>query len=179
MEALEAIFTRRSIRKYKSEPVTKEEVETLLRAAMAAPSSRNKQPWRFIVIDDRNILDSIPRFHEYAKMLHEAQVAILVCGDRSVQPLDGYLALDCAAATQNILLAAHAMGLGAVWVASYPREERMKGFAEVCGLPEHIVPIALVSIGRPAETKPPSSRFDPAKVHHNRFGIPYAFEKQA
>lgn len=169
MDAIQAIMTRRSIRKYTGEPVSDEEIEVLLRAAMAAPSSRNRQPWRFVVIRDRNILDRVRDFHEYAGMLRRAPVAILVCGDKTAQENEGYLALDCAASTQNILLAAHALGLGAVWVAAYPRKHRMEGFARLCNLPAHFLPMALVSIGRPAESKAPANRYAPDKVRHDRW----------
>jgi nitroreductase len=169
MEALEAILTRRSIRKYRDRPVDNDTVRKLLEAAMAAPSSMNIQPWRFVVIDDRAILDRIPQLHPHAKMLKEAPLAILVCADIKVQNMEGYWAQDCSAATENILLSAHALGLGAVWLGVFPRKERMDAVAGLIGLPEDIKPVSLVSIGWPAEEKPASNRFEASFIHHNKW----------
>jgi nitroreductase len=169
MEALEAILTRRSIRKYKSQSVPKEVTNKLLEAAMAAPSSMNLQPWRFVVIDDRAILDRIPELHPHARMLKEAPLAVLVCADTKAQNMEGYWAQDCSAATENLLLAAHALGLGAVWLGVFPKKERMDAVAGLIGLPEDIKPVTLISIGWPAEEKPALERFDPSLVHRNRW----------
>jgi len=169
MDALEAILTRRSIRKYQVKLVDDDTVRKLLEAAMAAPSSMNLQPWRFIVIDDRAILDKIPELHPHAKMLKEAPLAVLVCSDSKVQNIEGYWAQDCSAATENILLAAHALGLGAVWLGVFPRKERMDAVAGLLGLPEEIKPVSLISIGHPAEDKPASNRFNTSFVHRNKW----------
>lgn len=169
MDAMEAILGRRSIRQYTESPVSDETVETILRAAMAAPSANDKQPWRFIIINKREILDAIPAFHQYAAMLKQAPLAILICGDKSAVSHTGYLYLDCSAATQNMLLAIHALGLGAVWLGIYPREQRMAGIRDLLGLPDHLEPVALVSIGYPAEHKPPSRRFDKEKIRYNHW----------
>ncbi len=165
MDAMKVILSRRSIRKYTAQPVADEVVTDLLRAGMSAPSSNNGQPWQFVVINDRHMLDYVPRFHPYSQMLTQAPVAILVCGDGQV----GSWVQDCSAATENILLAAHAQGLGAVWLGVYPVEERIAGIRKLVGLPEHIMPLALISIGYPAETKPPADRYDTAKVHYNQW----------
>jgi len=170
---MEAILTRRSIRKYQDRLVDDDTVGKLLEAAMAAPSSMNLQPWRFVVIDKRTILDKIPDLHPHAKMLKEAPLAVLVCADIKVQNMEGYWAQDCSAATENILLAAHAHGLGAVWLGVFPRKERMDAVAGLLGLPEEIKPVSLVSIGHPAEEKPSSNRFNASFVHHNRWGKVY------
>jgi len=167
MDALEAILSRRSIRRYTDQPVSGEQVEELLKAGMSAPSAGNQQPWQFIVITDRKLLAEIPRFHPYASMLPHAKVAILVCGDLQAESFKGYWVQDCSAATENILIAAHARGLGAVWLGIYPREERVKALQKLLNLPEHIVPLSLISIGYPAEKKPPADRFDPSRIHHN------------
>lgn len=166
---LDAIFSRRSIRRYTSEPVPEEIVTKLLHAAMCAPSARNERPWHFVVMTDREILDEIPKFHPYSQMVKEASVAILVCGDLELEKSSGYLAQDCAAATQNILLEAHFLGLGSVWCGVYPREERMDGFRRLLQLPDHIVPFALVPVGYPAEERPQVERFDPTRIHKNRW----------
>jgi len=165
MEAMEAILSRRSIRKYTENIVPQELVTELLKSAMSAPSATNRQPWHFVVICDRNILDKIPEFHPYADALFLAPIAIAVCGDSSLQ--SAFWIQDCAAASENILLAAHATGLGAVWLSIYPREERVQGLRNLLGLPENIIPLSLISIGYPAERKSPVNRFNPDKIHYN------------
>ena len=167
METYEAILTRRSIREYTGQKVSDELIEKLIKAAMYAPSARNYQPWHFIVITDREILNKIPGVHPYADMLNNAPLAILICGDTHLEKSEGYIAIDCAAATQNLLLAAHSSGLGAVWLGVYPREERMKGLIELFELPDNIVPVSLVSIGYPAEEKIAENRFHTNRIHRN------------
>jgi nitroreductase len=169
MDALEAIYSRHSIRKYSTHPVTEEAVQEILKAAMAAPSAGNEQPWHFVVVTDRGLLDGISGFHEYASMLKQAPLAILVCGDLSLEKHKGYWVQDCAAATQNLLLAAHAKGLGAVWLGIHPVEKRILGAQKLFGLPKSVIPLAVVAIGYPAEKREPVSRFDPARIHHNKW----------
>lgn len=167
---MDAILSRRSIRKYTSEKIPDHLVKELLEAAMSAPSAGNQQPWYFIVIDERSILDQIPKFHPYSNMLKEAPLAILVCGDQSLEKYKGYWVQDCSAATQNILIAAQAKGLGAVWLGIYPTEDRMAGTRELLGIPESITPFAMVSLGYPAEQKPPANRYNPLRISYNRWG---------
>ncbi len=167
METLQTILTRRSIRKYKTEPLPDEHVERILEAAMYAPSARNTQAWQFVVIDDREMLDRIPAAHPYAAMVREAPLVIAVCGDRRLEAADGYLAENCSAATQNMLLAAHDMGYGSCWLGVYPREERITAVRELLELPSYILPISLVVMGTPAEIKSTPKRFMPERVHHN------------
>ena len=168
MDAMEAIFTRRSIRKYTKQPVSDEVLKELLEAAMCAPSGGNQQPWCFVVIKDRKILNEIPKYHPYAQMLKEAPVAILVCCDSDLQ-LGEYGVQDCSAATQNILLAAHAKGLGAVWLGIYSVEPLVTATKKLLNLPEHIMPISLISIGYPAEQKPQPDRYRADRVHYNQW----------
>ncbi len=165
MDAIEAILSRRSIRKYTAEPVSDELVKQLLEAAMAAPSAGNQQPWQFVVIRDRQLLTQIPSIHPYSSMVPQASIAILVCGDRQLARMPEYWVQDCAAATQNLLLAAHAKGLGAVWLGVYPLEDRVAAFRRLLGLPESVTPMALISVGYPAEQKPRADRYDPVRVH--------------
>ncbi|MHA1243692.1 MAG: nitroreductase family protein [Candidatus Heimdallarchaeota archaeon] len=169
MEILEAIKTRRSIRKFTDKKVSKEDINTLLEAAMQAPSAGNQQPWEFIVIDDRKILDVIPDFHPYSKMLKESPIAILVCGKIDATKYCGYWVQDCSAATQNILLAAHGVGLGAVWLGIYPRQERVDGIKDLFGLPGDIYALSLIAIGHPNEKKEPKNRFNKDKIRYNKW----------
>ncbi len=169
MNAMDALLTRRSIRRYTEDPVPEPMMESLLRAAMSAPSAGNQQPWHFVIIADRAVLREVPSFHPHAKMVPEAPVAILVCGDLKREKHKGFWVQDCSAATQNILLAAHAQGLGAVWVGIFPLEDRVAAFRKLAGLPEHVVPLALVPVGFPAVRKPGEDRYDRLRVHENRW----------
>lgn len=168
MEAMDALYSRRSIRKYREETVPEESLREVLEAAMSAPSAGNQQPWHFIVINERKLLDRIPEFHPHSLMCREASLAILVCGDPSLEKHVGYWVQDCAAATENLLLAVHAAGLGGVWVGVYPREERVNGFRKLLNMPEHVIPFALIPIGYPAEQKPlRPDRYNQARIHTN------------
>ena len=169
MNTMDVILSRRSIRKYTDQQVSEEDINELPKAGMAAPSANNCQPWHFVVINDHQIMDRIPEFHPYSKMLKSASVAILICIDKNLENADGYGIQDCSAATQNILLAAHANGLGAVWLGIYPREVRIEGVKKLLGIPGGIMPLSLISIGYPSEEKPPANRFDEARVHYNKW----------
>ncbi len=166
MDTLECIATRRSIRRYTDRAVEPEKVEALLAAAMAAPSAGNQQPWRFLVTTDREMHERIAETSPYAKMLPEAPLAIVVCGDTADLRHPDMWQHDCAAATQNILLAAHALGLGAVWLGFYPHTERSEPLAALIDLPASVLPMAVVAIGYPAEHKDPAVRYDPDFIHH-------------
>ena len=169
MEALEAILSRRSIRKYTGKTVPENVVRELLEAAMSAPSAGNQQPWQFIVINDRRTLDEIPKFHPFSQPLKEAPLAIVICGDLQRENFKGFWVQDCSAATENLLVAARARGLGTVWLGVYPMEDRIKGMRKLLGLPETLVPLAVIPVGYPAEEKPRASRYDAARVHYNRW----------
>lgn len=164
---MDNILTRRSIRKYKDKPVSDEQITSILRAAMASPSAGNMQPWEFLVIKDREILDKVPELHPYAKMILETPIAIVVCCDTSKKVREGFWIQDCSAASQNILLAAHALGLGAVWCGIYPNEERTKAFQELLEMPSDVYPINIIPIGYPAEEKEPSDRFNEERIHYD------------
>jgi nitroreductase len=169
MDTLEAIFTRRSVRDYTGDPVSEEDLLDLLRAGMQAPSARNEQPWHFVVIDDPELLHAIPVFHPYSKMLMQAPLAILVCSDRKLESKRASWLQDCSAATQNILLAAHAKGLGAVWLGIFPDSERVFGMQSLLNLPKEIRPVALIAVGYPATRPEPVDRFKPDRVHRNQW----------
>ena len=167
MDTLEAIHTRRSIREYQNKPIPEELVTEILKAAMMAPSARNQQPWEFVVITDEEVRRKIPSVCQFAQMVVDAPLAILVCGNLKIETAQGYWVIDCSAATQNMLLAAHALGLGAVWTGVYPREERMDGLTEILDLPEYILPHSLVVLGFPAQQPAQQDRFNPERIHHN------------
>ena len=169
MEAMEAILSRRSIRKYTDQPISDETIQELLAAAMSAPSAGNEQPWHFVVIKDRKILNEIPNLHPHSGMLKDAPVAIMVCGDLDLQKYEGYWVQDCSAATQNLLVAAQAKGLGGVWLGVYPIEDRVAGLRKMLGMPDNVVPFSLLSIGYPAEEKPPGDRYDASRVHSDQW----------
>jgi len=164
MELLDAIHTRRSIRKFLDKPVPEEMVETVLRAGMAAPSAGNQQPWHFLVITDKDRREAIPAFHPYSKMVVQSPVAILVCGETEGKKWPTFWDQDCSAATQNILLAARDLGLGTVWVGVYPEKDRMDGFRKLFGIPEHILPFALIPMGWPDGKFEPWDRFKPELI---------------
>ena len=165
MDTLEAILTRRSIRKFLPKAVSRAEIEELLQAAMAAPSAGNAQPWLFLVITDKAKLAQIPAIHPYAAMCPESAAGILVCSDPRIEKYAGFWPQDCSAATQNLLLAARARELGTVWCGIYPLEERMRAFRGVFGLPEAIMPFALVALGHADQPFGRRDRFDAARVH--------------
>lgn len=169
---LDNIHTRTSIRAYTSEKITDAEVETMLRAAMAAPTAGNRQPWRYIVIDDRATLDAFVDVARGMNMASKAPLAILVCGEPSASfPANAleYSTLDASAATENLLLAAHAMGLGAVWCSVYPVPERMTAVTEMMKLPDGIVPLNLIFVGHPAEDPAPKDKWKPEYIHRNQW----------
>jgi nitroreductase len=170
MEALEAIFTRRSIRQYTSQNVPNEFVQELLAAAMQAPSAGNQQPWHFILVTERKQLKALADVLPYGKMLKNAPLGVAVCADLELEKYPGYWVQDCSAATQNLLLAAHAQGLGAVWLGVYPIEERVAGVKQVLALPRQVVPLCVVSLGYPA-AKPKLSdrRYNETRLHHNHW----------
>ncbi len=167
MDAYQTLVTRRSIRKYLDKPVPSETLDKILEAAMQAPSAVNKQPWHFVVIDDRGLLGKVPDIHPNAGMASGAPCAILVCADSASAHGPGSIPQDCSAATQNLLLAAHALGLGAVWCGIYSRPEREEGFRSLLSLPEGIVPFSLVVLGFPDEQKESPRRFRADRVHRN------------
>lgn len=170
MDMLTALHTRRSIRKYTDEPVSREDIRVLLDAAMIAPSAGNSRPWQFVVIDDPQLLKKVPEINPYAAMAPKAPCAILVCGDTAVEKYKGFWVQDCSAAVQNLLLAATGIGLGTVWTGIHPLEDRVKGFRQLLKLPDHIVPLALVVLGHHEGDGDSKSRYEAEKVHYNAFG---------
>ncbi|MDD2365054.1 MAG: nitroreductase family protein [Desulfuromonadaceae bacterium] len=174
MDTVDAIISRRSVRLFLDRNVEYEKIETVLKAAMYAPSAVNEQPWHFLVINDRKLFPAIMKFHPYASMLKTAPLAILVCGDLEKEVAAGNWVLDCSCASQNILLAAHSIGLGAVWAGVYPEEERMNSFSSLFRLPENVIPFALIVIGYSATvfSKQPA-RFKAERISLNSWGTLY------
>ena len=171
--AINNIMTRTSIRQYTNEPVSQENVETLLRAGMAAPTAVNKQPWHFVVINSKEKLAELAGDNPRGGMLKKAALAIVVCGnmDKALPGQGrGFWVQDCSAATENILLAANAIGLGAVWTGLYPDENRAGTVAKVLKLPETFIPLCTIVIGHPAEQPTPKDKWKPENVSYNEFG---------
>lgn len=159
-----AILNRRSIRKYADEPVSDEQVRQLLLAGMAAPSALGTEPWLFVVIKDPDVLARVPEAHPYSKMVPKASAAIVVCHDERVEKGVDWYVQDCAAATENILIAASALGLGAVWLGVYPRQDRVDGLRELLGLEPHFMPFSLIPIGHLGEHKAAKDTFKDDKA---------------
>ena len=172
VNAIETIMTRTSIRSFTDRAVSADTVEMLLRAGMAAPTAVNLQPWHFVVVNDRAKIDELGGNGRQSQMWHESPLVIVVCGNME-KAMEGvgqaFWVQDCSAATENILLAAHALGLGAVWTGCYPIEERVANISQVLGLPEHIVPLCAIVMGYPNESPQPKDKWKPENVSYNGF----------
>lgn len=169
MNTMDTIFTRRSIRKYTDKDLNKEQIQALLKAGFQAPTASNLMPTHFVVIEDPKILEQISDANEYAHMVKNAKCAIVVCGDTKSQEVVGYLIADCSAATQNILLLAHSMGLGAVWCGLYPDEDYSIPLGKIINLPDHVLPVSIVAIGYPNRTKKVIDRYDALRIHNSNW----------
>ena len=171
-EIYDMIMSRTSVRSFLDQPIEPKKVDMLLHAGMAAPSACNKQPWHFAVIDDRKLLDLIPHFSPYANMVKEAPLAIVVCGNLN-KTLEGieqeFWIQDCAAATENILLMAHALNLGAVWTALYPLEDRYNRMQNLLGLPSNLIPLNTIVIGHPKNLPAPKDKWNEANISFNGY----------
>lgn len=174
MNTIEAILTRRSIRKYKKDPITQAEIDQLMRAAMRAPSTINNRDWAFVIVDDPKLLNELADgLDGHAEMLREAPLAIVVCGDLNLALASAkeFWIVDTCLAAENILLAAHAMGLGSVYLGVFPRETKMGNVSKILNLPEHLVPLTVLPIGRPDEKKPSREEesYEPSKIYYNQY----------
>ncbi len=164
------IFTRRSIRKYENKPVPDEMIRQLLKAAMYAPSAKNEQPWHFVVVQDREILDELAQCHPFAQMMKQAPVAIVPCCDTGIVRFRGVFWIqDMAAAIENILLEATHLGLGSCWCGVYPRENLVEKIGPLLQLPVDVIPVALIAIGYAGEKVEAPDRFIPERIHFNRW----------
>lgn len=169
---LKIILQRKSVRNFTNEKVSKEQLKILVKAGMAAPTAVNKQPWAFIAIDDKEILNQLGDALPYAKMTKKASAAIIVCGDMQKALADWeqeFWIQDCSAASQNILLAAESMGLGAVWTAAYPAKDRMALVVEILNLPEHIIPLNVIPIGYSSGIENPKDKWKPENLHWQKW----------
>ncbi|MDL2251839.1 nitroreductase family protein [Odoribacter sp. OttesenSCG-928-J03] len=164
--AIETIMNRKSVRKYQDRQVEEEKISVLLKAGMAAPSGKDVRPWEFVVVADRGILNAMAEGLPYAKMLKNAPLAIVVCGNTEAS---SYWYVDCSTAAQNILLAAEAQGLGAVWTAAYPYDDRMQLVSEQLGLPDNIQALCVIPVGYPLMPHNPRDKYDESKIHTNKW----------
>ena len=171
MEPIEAILTRRSIRKFSADLVTDGDLEIVLRAAMSAPSAFNERPWHFVVVRDSAMRERLSQISEWSGPMAGAQVGVVVCGDTEALRKPGtiYWVFDCAAALENALIAANGHGLGAVWLGIHPTPERIGAVRELLGLPDHVEPLGMIALGWPGESKPPGERYDESRVHSERW----------
>lgn len=170
-EAYMNILSRVSVRRYADKPISAAQVSAILHAAMSAPTAVNKQPWEFIVVDDTALLCRLADALPYAKMTTHAPLAIVVCGnkERFLQGIDGNLwEQDLSAASENILLAAHAIGLGGVWTCIYPHEERIAPVRTILNIPDNLVPFNLIPLGYPDKPHAPMNKYTPIRIHQNR-----------
>jgi nitroreductase len=168
METIKAIMTRRSIRTWTDEPVTADERKIIMEAAMNAPSAADARPWHFVAIDDPAVIKQFTQLGG-TEMLEESSYMVMVCGDPSREIYPGFWLQDCACAAQNIQLAAHDIGIGCVWIAIYPLEERVETCRRVLDIPEVITPFALLAMGVPNEVHSPEYRYDEERLHQNKW----------
>lgn len=165
MDLFEALRTRRSIRKYTADPVTDEDVHILLEMAMLAPSAKNEQPWQFVVVRSEAGRGALAGTSPYTHMAAQAPVVIVVCGDLHQDKAAGMWVQDCAAAIENLMLAARGRNLGTVWCGVHPVAERVAHIRATLGLPEHIIPLGLICVGHPAAEFKTENRYNAALVH--------------
>ena len=163
---MDEILERQSIRKYTEKPISDEQIEEILRAAMASPSAGNQQPWEFIVVRSKETMDEIMKVSQHAAPLKSAPVAIVVCGDEAKEKHKGYWVQDCSAAVENMLLKVTEMGLGAVWIGVYPEQDSVDGLKRIFNLPDTVIPLAVVPIGYAAEDKAEVDRFNENRIHY-------------
>lgn len=168
---IDAIMTRSSVRKYTEQKIESDKIDKMLKAGMAAPSAANRQPWELIVVNDKAILDQIPPIIAGAHMASSAPMAIVVAGSPKVGAQPEYWVQDCSAVTENILLAAHAMGLGAVWCGAYPNnaKDRVGELRKLFNLPDDITVLSIIVVGYPAGEPVIKDKWKPEKVHYNQY----------
>ncbi len=166
---IDTIYDRRSVRKYIDKEVNPDLVDEILRAAMFAPSGCNKQPWHFVVFNDKELIKEIKAIHPYASALATAPVCIMVCGDTQKEMAPGFYQVDCSAAIENMILAAKALGLDTCWMGIYPWEDTMAAFTKRFNLPENVKPFALISVGYSESKQERPRRYDASRIHYNKW----------
>jgi len=164
---LHLIFSRRSVREYTAERIEERDIIALLEAGMAAPSANNRRPWHFVVITEKPRLKKLAEIHPHGQMLNQAALAIAVCGDKTVAP--DFWVQDCSAATENILIAAAMLGLGAVWLGVHPREQRENELRTALGIPASVGLLCLIAIGKPKIKPEPRTQFDSSRIHYEQW----------
>lgn len=169
MDILEALVTRRSIRKFTSEPVSEENLRTILRSGCYAPSANNKRPWHFIVVHNKDSMMVISNAFPGSKVVAEANCCIVVCGDKGKEDKECFLLEDCANAMENMLLAIHGLGLGAVWCGMQPIPAETVEISKLLNLPGNLQPIGVIALGHKAEERISEERFDPQKIHYDKW----------
>lgn len=169
MDIITSIIERRSIRKFKDKEIPNEAIEKILKSAMYAPSGGNAQPWDFIFVTNKDKLNSITNIHPYSHALKSASCAIIVCGNKEKEKFEGLWIQDCSAATQNILLSSHSLGIGSVWLGLYPELDRVKGVQRIFNLPNHITPFAVIALGYSDEKNTMPDRFNKDSIHYDKW----------
>ena len=164
---LDLMYSRQRVREFTDAPVSDDQVEAMLKAAMAAPSAQDLRPWHFVVVRKRKTLDKLAKIHKYAYMLEKAPLAVVVCGDQKVS--EKYWVEDGCVATQNLLLAAKALGLGGVWISLYPKKKYQKAVRELLDIPDHVGVLCILALGTPAKEKQLGAKFDAERVHQEEW----------
>ena len=166
-DILDVMYARQSVREFTDEAVSGEQIEAMLKAAMAAPSAQNLRPWHFVAVRKRKTLDKLAKVHKYAYALEDAPLAIVVCGDTEIS--ERYWVEDTCVATQNVLLAATALGMGGVWISLYPKKKHQRYVRDLLDIPEHIGVLCILALGRPAEKKTAKAKYNSKRVHQEEW----------
>ena len=169
MGTIDALKTRRSVRSFRSEPISDDILRQILACGMQAPSACNEQPWQLVVIRDPALLAKSSELNPFAKFANDAPLGVLVCGDSRLEKCKGYWVQDCSNCAMSMLLAAHALGIGAVWTGIFPEQDRVEGFRKLFALPAEVTPLALLVMGHPAATPSPEDRFKQDRIHYDRW----------
>ena len=170
-DTFDVIHSRKSVRNFTGEAVSKADLEKILKAGMAAPTAVNMQPWYFVVVTERKQLDALGAGLPYAKMLGKAGAAIIVCAEpkSAFNRSEQFAVIDASLASENILIAVEAIGLGAVWTAAYPEKDRMEHVRKVLGIPQEIIPLNVIPVGHPTGEDLPKNKYKKEKIHWEKW----------
>ncbi|MEI7596690.1 MAG: nitroreductase family protein [Bacteroidota bacterium] len=169
MNTIDAIYSRRSVRKYKPDVLSPEILDKLIRTSMQAPTAGNQRTWHYLIIENTDLILQLPVVHPYAQMVREAPLIVLICGDINLEKHVGYWDQDCAAATMCMCLAAHEMGIGSCWLGVHPTQDRIEGVKDIFKLPANIIPYSVVVLGYPDEELEVVDRFLPERIHYGKW----------